>query len=93
MDPRPAPRRVPGLMGALGRRAWARGRVPIFRKITLYGKPAKSTHGEGAYPVPTLERWSDREAAKAGRGPTLHLAPERPENQPNQTNRFPSPPT
>jgi len=45
MDPRPAPRRVPALVGALGRRAWARGRVPIFRKITLYGKQAKSTHG------------------------------------------------
>jgi hypothetical protein len=32
-------------MGGVGRQNWARGRIPIFRKIHLYGKSAKSTHG------------------------------------------------
>ena len=32
-------------MEGVGRQNWARGRIPIFRKIHLYGKTAKSTHG------------------------------------------------
>ncbi len=32
-------------MEGVGRQNWARGRIPIFRKIRLYGKSAKSTHG------------------------------------------------
>lgn len=32
-------------MEGVGRQNWARGRIPIFRKIHLYGKSAKSTHG------------------------------------------------
>ena len=32
-------------MGGLGRQPWARGPIPIFRKIHLYGKSKKSTHG------------------------------------------------
>jgi hypothetical protein len=32
-------------MGGVGRQFWARGPIPIFRKIHLYGKSVKSTHG------------------------------------------------
>ena len=32
-------------MGGVGCWSWARGRIPIFRKIDLCGKLAKSTHG------------------------------------------------
>ena len=38
-------RRSCGQMEGVGRQNWARGRIPIFRKIHLYGKSAKSTHG------------------------------------------------
>jgi hypothetical protein len=45
-DPRPAARRPPDRVGAVGRQDWARGRILIFRNIRLYGKSAKSTHGK-----------------------------------------------
>jgi hypothetical protein len=32
-------------MEGVGRRNWVRGRIPIFRKIHLYGKTTESTHG------------------------------------------------
>src|SRR6202000_1845476 len=38
-------RRSSDQMEGGGRQNWARGRIPIFRKIRLYGKSAKSTHG------------------------------------------------
>jgi hypothetical protein len=38
-------RRSSDQMGGVGRRFWARGPIRIFRKIRLYGKSVKSTHG------------------------------------------------
>jgi hypothetical protein len=38
-------RRSSDQMGGVGRQVWARGPIPIFRKIHLYGKSVKSTHG------------------------------------------------
>jgi hypothetical protein len=32
-------------MEGVGRQIWARGRIPIFRKIHLYAFLVKSTHG------------------------------------------------
>jgi hypothetical protein len=32
-------------MEGVGRQNWARGRIPIFRKIHLYAESVKSTHG------------------------------------------------
>jgi len=32
-------------MEGVGRQNWARGRIPIFRKIHLYAFSVKSTHG------------------------------------------------
>jgi hypothetical protein len=41
----PSSRRSCDQMDGVGRQNWVRGRIPIFRKIHLYGKSAKSTHG------------------------------------------------
>lgn len=41
----PSSRRPSDQMGGVGRQLWARGPIPIFRKIHLYGKSVKSTHG------------------------------------------------
>ena len=38
-------RRSSDRMEGVGCQNWARGRIPIFRKINLYGKMTKSTHG------------------------------------------------
>jgi hypothetical protein len=62
-DPRPAARRPPDRVGAVGRQDWARGRIRIFRNIRLCGKSAKSTHGKR----PTLYLpWSRPVEARRG---------------------------
>lgn len=44
-----------GQFCGVGRQNWVRGRIPIFRKIHLYGKSAKSTHGhQTARPISTF---------------------------------------
>jgi hypothetical protein len=45
-------------MEGVGRQNWARGPIPIFRKIHLYGKSAKSTHGH-TNEKPTWPGFSD----------------------------------
>lgn len=55
LDPGRAPQGPCDQAGDLGSRMWARGPIHIFRKINLYGKPAKSTHGRAGRRRPTLE--------------------------------------
>jgi hypothetical protein len=62
-------------MEGVGRQNWARGRIPIFRKIHLYGKSAKSTHGH-TKKKPTQPFFSDLAVFRLPRlpytrGPTL----------------------
>lgn len=87
-----------GRLGAPGSQSWARGPIPVFRKIRLRGKSTKSTHEKPTYPRatrdlretyerPTLHTlpWS-RDVDGRGRqaGPTLHLSDrsQKPTNQP-----------
>ena len=70
-------------MEGVGRQNWARGRIPIFRKIHLYGKSVKSTHGHtkkkptqpffrdlAVFQLPRLP-YTERTYPTA-KGPTLH---------------------
>jgi hypothetical protein len=64
-------------MEGVGRQNWARGRIPIFRKIHLYGKSVKSTHGH-TKKKPTQPFFSDLAIFRPPRlpytkAPTLHL--------------------
>ena len=64
-------------MEGVGRQNWARGPIPIFRKIHLYGKSAKSTHGH-TNEKPTWPGFSDLALFRLPRlpctypGATLH---------------------
>jgi hypothetical protein len=85
-----------GRLGALGSQSWARGPIPVFRKIRLRGKSTKSTHEKqptleprGTYPTPaTLE--PERRRQRPGRLDLPYTSPTTAKNQPtNQPTGLP----
>ena len=61
-------------MEGVGRQNWARGRIPIFRKIHLYAFLVKSTHGHKKKKTdPAIFSELGHFRAAAPNGPTLDL--------------------